>query len=638
MGAWAEKDLSPLISQAEAAITKADYQSAADLLSPLKDADLTQLSPFDQGRYLCLQGELVSRLDRQFDKGMALLHQGVGLLEKSAASPQLVDCYLTLDAANSDLDRWHAALDASGRALTLAIELQDSTRQAKATAVRGDSFKYLGLYSDAEALLEKAIGMAQEANALSVELSARSDLVIVRRELGKDYLNLALSNNELAKSSPFVADRAKAAFTLAYAEFGTQNYAGALNALLMVYDELEQKGTLAWQGTAASNLAEIYLVMGDTTKAAFYVDAALAKLADAKLIRHRMAALTVAANLAAKLDDKATQKRQLQAILALWDGSPSTKQDKFVADAYLALAGLSQGAEAQQYWQAYGQLMAERYQRSQQGKQESDRKLARRELVKAQPQSQPESRGWPWYWGLVPLLGFAAWLLRRNPQRLPSLPQLVEKGPDFGLRQHSGLPHAHLAMHQMSTLLGQGLRCQVLYFRPVFASHPFYQGGYRNGSTLQQRLGQALHQLFPQARLIAEPDAFHYLVVLPTLPGGGSEYSFGALRDTLTQCSPDISGLQLTQLAFPCFPQISRVTELQPLCEMLLLGLQWAQHLGETAWVEFKPLPVAAHVVGADNVRQAVLDEIQRGYIKVNAGPDSPLTATADWAYLAQNL
>ncbi|WKE65410.1 hypothetical protein PVT67_17355 [Gallaecimonas kandeliae] len=612
------------------------YQQGAELLAPLASRDLRGLSDFDRGRYLCLKADVTGRLERKMTEASALLNQGLDLLGQEEPSIQLVDCLLLYSRLLSGLGLLRETLAANGKAVALATELGDTTRLARALGERGNSLKYLGLFAEAEPLLTKAAALAKVNGDISTQLSANSDLVTVRNSLGQDSLELALENNELARHSPYVEDRAKAAFTLANVQVQHQHYAEALDAELAVYEELEQRSNLAWQGTAASNVAESYLALGDLDKADFYVNIALDKLAKAKLVRQRMSALMTAAGIAAKRHDKARQQAMLEAVIQARGSDDSPYQNKVAAQAQKALAQLTEGEEAKSHWQAYASLMAARLKEAEDAKQVLYKELYQKP-VEAPLAAKPASAK-----VLLLALGIASlvlvlWLLvfwlwyRSRGQR-----HLLER--QLGAWAHSRLPQVHLTLARLTELLGAGRPCRLLYFKPHFERHPVYEQGFRHGSRLQRQLGDCLKSLYPQALLLGEPDSFSYLVVLPAGEEGQVAGHFEELRQALGELGAGITGLHLAALDFPCFPQVSRLTEMGPLAELLLLGLQLAGEQGAYGWVELRPLPLAAGALNAEDSRQAWLEQLGKGYLKVSLGPDTDLTAQPDWAYLAQRL
>ncbi|WP_417361530.1 hypothetical protein [Gallaecimonas pentaromativorans] len=631
-GARAEKDLALLLTQADHATAQADYPSARALLSQIPESALSQLPAPQQGHYLCLKAEMMARLDRDYSAALGIYQQGLTLLKENLPGPELLRCELVSFQVQAWAGLWPKAIDTALQAEQLAQLLGDKVSQAKALTARGFGYRSLHMDAQAEPVLMQAVALAKAAGDVDAEVKATADLIAVKRNLGQPYLELALQNNERAQGSKNVDIRAQAASTLANVQFKNQHYDEALDALLAVYKDVELHAGLGWQGTMASNLAEVYTALGDYHKARFYIDIALDKLAQAKLVRQRMAALLTAADLADKEGDWARRNTLLKSVVAAQATTDSPRQNELAAKALKQLAQVTTGDEQRRYWDRYAQLMDDRLKQSDAAKQEMERSLS---LAK-QPTPAPAPAPWrPSSLGLVLagalllVLALALALWRCKHKKRLALAQSA------GIRRHSELPYSRQTLERLEQLLSQGLHCQVLYFRVGFARQPFYQGGFRAGNAMQQRIAARLRQLFPGALLIGEPDSFHYLVVLDAGRKMAPQAAFDVLDESLQALGGN--GLQLTCLNFPNFPQISRVADVGPLCELLLLGLQLASETGPNAWVQLSPLPVAARAMEATDIRAALLAELKKGYIIVTAG-GSALTSEPDWALLAESL
>ncbi|WP_115720273.1 tetratricopeptide repeat protein [Gallaecimonas mangrovi] len=639
-GTRAETDLAPLLTQAEHASKQADYASANKLLSQIPAKAVSHFSNFDHGRYLCVKAEMASRIDRDLKGSLPMYQSGIALLERFPPSPELLRCMLVYYQAQSWAGNLPVTLAIANKAEQVALKLGDKKGQAEALSDQGYSYRLMQMDAHALPIIEKAIELAKETGDLSVELGSSSDLALVRRDLGQPYLQLAMETNALAQSSPDISDKARAAASLAKLQYEGGHYSEALDALLAVYADVEKHASIGWQGTMASNLAEIYLALGQLDKANFYIQIALNKMAKANLIHQRMSALLTASKIAEKQGDKVRQKTLLQQVVAAQETTDSMRQNELAARALKQLAALSDGDVQQQYWQHYAKVMDDRLALVEKAKSQAERNLSL-DLIKRQNKASTTNKELKAYWhlavyfaiGLLLILLVRTLLKYRRRQQSQTL-------VDAGLRLHSQLPHHRASMQWLSQLLGQGRRCQLYYFRPRFSRHPFYQAGYRLGSRQQKLLADKLRAAFPDALLLGEPDTFHYLLALEAGSGqksGPAEQVFAQLKGCLAELDVPVSGLQMATLAFPCFPQISRTTDVEPLCELLLLGLQLADEAGADSWVSINPLPVAAPAMRADNVRQALLNELQKGYIKVSTG-GSDLTLEPDWALLAETV
>lgn len=631
-GARAEKDLALLLTQADHATAQADYPSARALLSQIPESALSQLPAPQQGLYLCLKAEMMARLDRQVAGSLSLFEQGIQLLKDAPAGDLLPNCMLTYGLALGGTGYWSRVIDNAEQVMALTQKSGSNGLQAKALVELGHAYHSLQMDAQALAPLEQAVTLSQAGGDVLTELNATADLIVVKQQLGQPFMKLALKNFELAQSKGDLQQRARAASVLATVDFANQRYDEALDALLAVYKDVETSKDDGWQGTMASNLAEVYAAMGDNRKAQFYIDVALDKLAKAKLVKQRMAALLTAADLADKEGDWARRNTLLKSVVAAQATTDSPRQNELATKALKQLAQVTTGDEQRRYWDRYAQLMDDRLKQSDAAKQEMERSLS---LAK-QPTPAPAPAPWrPSSLGLVLagalllVLALALALWRCKHKKRLALAQSA------GIRRHSELPYSRQTLERLEQLLSQGLHCQVLYFRVGFARQPFYQGGFRAGNAMQQRIAARLRQLFPGALLIGEPDSFHYLVVLDAGRKMAPQAAFDVLDESLQALGGN--GLQLTCLNFPNFPQISRVADVGPLCELLLLGLQLASETGPNAWVQLSPLPVAARAMEATDIRAALLAELKKGYIIVTAG-GSALTSEPDWALLAESL
>ncbi|WP_406664961.1 hypothetical protein [Gallaecimonas sp. GXIMD1310] len=342
-----------------------------------------------------------------------------------------------------------------------------------------------------------------------------------------------------------------------------------------------------------------------------------------------MGALLLASKIAQKQGHPAQAIGYLQTLITLQTSDSSPVQLARVAKAHKALALLLSGVAAVSHWQAYATLMDERLALLQKAKHDVELRLLKASQAPAKPAPPaptPLAPGWLWLVALLAAAGLgssAVLLWRRRP-----VPSSLPKRP------HSGLPYGEETFTRLAQHLPSATRLRVRYLSPVFRQQPFYSTGYQTGAGMQKAMAEALQAAFPEALFIGEPDSFHYLVVLPEAEAPLGQDVFTALYAQLQQQVPGLNGLHILELDFPLFPHLTRVTELAPLSELLLLGLQLARTQGRQSWLRLRALPMAADAFTQTNVRQALINELARGYLRIEAGTPAPLTRAPDWAAL----
>lgn len=614
------------LNKAEAAMMARTWPEARQWLSQV---DSNALEGESLGQYQCIAGELTARLDRNFDVAKRMMQAGLDKLKQKSLSRPYIRCMTAMVRLQMHLGLMPEAIMYARRAVTSARALGDQSMLARAVSVLGNAYENFHLYSEAEPVLEEAINLARKTHNTFVLIDALTDYTEIRKRLGKPYLSFAIQARGLAEQSNSVWIKAKAAFTLAQAMEDAGQYSQAIDAVLSVYDVLAHSSETGWWGTAASNLAEYYLKIKKLDEAEYYIKVALREEKRAKLIDQRMGALLLASEIAQKQGHPAQAIGYLQTLITLQTSDSSPVQLARVAKAHKELALLLSGVAAALHWQAYATLMDERLALLQKAKHDVELRLLKASQAPAKPAPPaptPLAPRWLWIVALLAAAGLgssAVLLWRRRP-----VPSSLPKRP------HSGLPYGEETFTRLAQHLPSATRLRVRYLSPVFRQQPFYSTGYQTGAGMQKAMAEALQAAFPEALFIGEPDSFHYLVVLPEAEAPLGQDVFTALYAKLQQQVPGLNGLHVLELDFPLFPHLTRVTELAPLSELLLLGLQLARTQGRQSWLRLRALPMAADAFTQTNVRQALINELARGYLRIEVGTPAPLTGAPNWAAL----
>ncbi|WP_406664955.1 tetratricopeptide repeat protein [Gallaecimonas sp. GXIMD1310] len=614
------------LNKAEAAMMARNYPQARQWLSQV---DSNALEGEQLGHYQCIAGELTARLDRNFDTGKRMMEAGLDKLRHHTPRAPLVRCLIQMSNLYFYIGYMPESIAVSEQSVKLARQIKDKKLLASALATLGSSYREFHLDGKAEPILNKTIALSRQTHNNRALVYALSDLASIRQSMGKPYIDLAAQASDIAAQSNDVTVKARAAFSLAYLMSQEKQYSQATDALLSVYGLLAHSDQTNWWGIAASNLAETYLALGQLDEAEYYIKVALREEKKARLVYQRMAALLLASKIAQKQGHPAQAIGYLQTLITLQTSDSSPVQLARVAKAHKALALLLSGVAAVSHWQAYATLMDERLALLQKAKHDVELRLLKASQAPAKPAPPvptPLAPRWLWLVALLAAAGLgssAVLLWRRRP-----VPSSLPKRP------HSGLPYGEETFTRLAQHLPSATRLRVRYLSPVFCQQPFYSTGYQTGAGMQKAMAEALQAAFPEALFIGEPDSFHYLVVLPEAEAPLGQDVFTALYAQLQQQVPGLNGLHILELDFPLFPHLTRVTELAPLSELLLLGLQLARTQGRQSWLRLRALPMAADAFTQTNVRQALINELARGYLRIEAGTPAPLTRAPDWAAL----
>ncbi|WP_341502296.1 hypothetical protein [Gallaecimonas sp. GXIMD4217] len=618
--------LGPKLDRAQGLLDKQRHQEARVLLQELAAQLPEDASSVEAARLYHLLATSLSGLRSMEEAYEAALKAEEVLLSSAVEAPKLLaEIYLHLTKLMGHFESWEQASQYARQALALGRRIGDLQIQAQAHIKLADNFRATGDRLAALEMYRQGAELAGQGGFMEEMITARGLSATTSQIMGQSGLEIVSQLLDVAgreELSPLM--KAKAQIYLGTVQFYRQEYELALDAFLSARDWLSGSEHHNWIGLVEGNIGETYMALEQWDRARFYLLSAMEHHGKANMVHWRLDSMMMLARIEASQGNTKAHRDWLEKVLATQNSTQSLKQQRLVAQAHEELAALTRGKEREVHQQQALAINKALGERLQQEKQSAERRvlalLQQEDAEDTLPRAEPNMA--PWYGGLA-AMGLLSTLLVMGMRRQSAQ---IERLNALSLRPFSELPHSKATTLALSRLLQKGHDMTLLFFSPDFNSEPYYGSGYLQGKDWQAALAATLRQQYPQALLVAEPDAFCYLVVLPgALEVDGLAERHGDIDARLRVVCPAVTGVRLAALNYPFFPHISRSPDPSLAIEFLLLSLHLARQLPAPGWLCLRPLPVVSDLLEDGPCRDRILEALDKGLITLSAGTPEPI-------------